>query len=80
MQDCILIHTQASVEEKELQAANVSDSKKLTLYDILEELIMKLDAKYAEMLQISQPDSGAETIAAFNENRSVFLKLIKHFR
>ena len=56
MQDCILIHTQASVKEKELQLANVSDSKKLKLGNKLEQLKMKLEAKYAQTLQISKPD------------------------
>ena len=66
--------------EKNLMSENLSDQKKQTLCNKMEEQVEKLDEICTEWIQISKPEVHAREFVVFSDIRSHYRDMIKLYR
>ena len=72
-----LTHTEMSVLRKHLEAENLNDSQKQTLFNKMEQLLQKLDTKQSQIIQFMKPDVGIEVFGTFSDDKRSYQALLK---
>ena len=80
LEESVPIENELLKLEKKLKAENLSDSEKQILCNQAQRLLEKLDAIFAEFLQIMKTEACPQGFANFSNARSYYRDLIKQYR